>query len=157
MVLERWRVKSRITSHLHHIATTSDIAVSAWRARQRCLSLYKTVNKKKERSPFLVPSTNQNINSLVPRPRTSYKRRKAGRGLGTSRTTLRTCTTQTSHMSRTTLHMCTTQTSHTSRTTLHMCTTQTSHMSHTTLRMCNTIVPHEPYHSTHVQQKKTAP
>ena len=28
MVLERWRVKSRITSHLHHIATTSDIAVS---------------------------------------------------------------------------------------------------------------------------------
>ena len=28
MVPARWRVKSCITSHLHHIATTSDIVVS---------------------------------------------------------------------------------------------------------------------------------
>ena len=28
MVPERWRIKSLITSHLHHITTTSDIVVS---------------------------------------------------------------------------------------------------------------------------------
>ena len=51
MVLERWRVKSRITSHLHHIATTSDIAVSTDDEPDLSREQIKVfVTKQKERS-----------------------------------------------------------------------------------------------------------